>query len=110
MTTSDDAVRDAMQALCDELFAAHQRLDPEAIKRLYAQLPDGIHFWERALAYDFAQVAVTVDALATSVAALELHAGRVPGRWLRRDRLVRGDVPRPPDAARRARLRAPMAV
>ena len=53
MTTSDDAVRDAMQALCGELFAAHQRLDPEAIKRLYARLPDGIYFWERALAYDF---------------------------------------------------------
>ena len=75
MTTSDDAVRDAMQALCGELFAAHQRLDPEAIKRLYARLPDGIYFWERALAYDFSQVAKTVDALATSVAALELTPG-----------------------------------
>ena len=57
MSTSVDAVRDAMQALCGELFAAHQRLDPEAIKRLYARLPDGIYFWERALAYDFSQVA-----------------------------------------------------
>jgi ketosteroid isomerase-like protein len=75
MTTSDDAVRDAMRALCDELFTAHQRLDPAGIKRLYAQLPDGIHFWERALAYDFAQVAATLDALAASVAALELTPG-----------------------------------
>ena len=75
MTTSDDAVRDAMRVLCGELLAAHQRLDPEAIKRLYARLPDGIYFWERALAYDFSQVAKTVDALATSVAALELTPG-----------------------------------
>ena len=75
---SDSAIADAMRSLCAELFAAHQRLDPEAIKRLYADQADGIYFWERALSYDIVQVARTVDALATSVAALTLTPGRVP--------------------------------
>lgn len=74
-TTSDPAVQDAMRALCDELLAAYERLDPEAIKQLYAKLPEGIHFWERAMAYDYPQVAKTIDALATSVAALKLTPG-----------------------------------
>jgi len=69
---SDSAIEDAMRSLCAELFAAHQRLDPEAIKRLYADQADGIYFWERALSYDIVEVAKTVDALATSVVALTL--------------------------------------
>ena len=64
---TDVSIEDAMRALRDELFDAHQRLDPEAIKRLYAEQPNAIYFWERALSYDIVQVARTVDALATSV-------------------------------------------
>jgi ketosteroid isomerase-like protein len=70
-----ESIEDAMCALCDELFDAHQRLDPEAIKRLYAKQPDGIYFWERDLAYDTARVARTIDAIATSVARLTLTPG-----------------------------------
>src|SRR5262245_36060239 len=73
--TGDPVIQGAMRALCDDLFAAHQRLDPEAINRLYAHQPDGIYFWERALVYDLPQVKKTVDALATSVAALTLTRG-----------------------------------
>lgn len=72
---SDVPVADAMSALCNELLAAHQRLDPAAIKRLYAVRPDGIYFWERALAYDYAKVASTIDAISSSVAGLTLAPG-----------------------------------
>jgi len=75
MTTSDQGIEDAMRALCGELFDAHQRLDPEAIKQLYAAQPNGIYFWERDLAYDFTRVAKTIDAIATSVTGLALTPG-----------------------------------
>ena len=71
----NESIEDAMRTLCDELFDAHQRLDPEAIKRLYAGQPDGIYFWERDLSYDYSRVARTIDAIATSVAGLTLTPG-----------------------------------
>lgn len=72
---SDPAVADAMRALCEQLFAAHRSLDPEAIMQLYAEQPNGLYFWERALAYDYGQIAQTVGAIASSVAALTLTPG-----------------------------------
>jgi ketosteroid isomerase-like protein len=72
MSASDGSIALAMRALCDELFDAHQRLDPEAIKRFYAEQPDGVYFWERDLVYDLARVAKTIDAIATSVVSLTL--------------------------------------
>jgi hypothetical protein len=75
MTTGGKSTEVAMRELCDELFDANQRLDPEAIKRLYAAQSDGIYFWERDLAYDWPRVATTIDAIATSVAGLTLTPG-----------------------------------
>jgi ketosteroid isomerase-like protein len=72
---SDEPIERAMRDLCDELFAAHQRLDAPAIKRLYAMQPDGIYFWERALVYDYDQIATTIDAISSSVAGLTLTPG-----------------------------------
>lgn len=72
---NDSGVAESMQALCEELLAAHQRLDPDAIKRFYAEQPDGIYFWERALVYDHAEIVATIGAISTSVAALELTPG-----------------------------------
>ena len=76
---SASIVADEMQALCDALFAAHQRLDPDAIRRFYADQPDGIYFWERALVYDHAEIAKTIDAISSSVAALSLTPGEFRG-------------------------------
>ena len=73
---SEAPVADAMRTLCDELLAAHQRLDPAAIKRLYAMQPDGIYFWERELSYDYAQIATTIDAISSSVSGLTLTPGQ----------------------------------
>src|SRR4051812_25406517 len=53
---SESSVEEAMRALCDDLFAAHQQLDPDAIRRFYAEQRDGIYFWERALSYDHAAI------------------------------------------------------
>ena len=72
---SDSAIAGAMRTLCDEMFAAHQSLDPSAIKQLYAEQPHGLYFWERALAYDYGQIVRTVDAIASSVTALTLTPG-----------------------------------
>jgi ketosteroid isomerase-like protein len=74
---SESSVEDAMTALCGDLFAAHQRLDPDAIQRFYAEQQDGIYFWERALSYDHAGIADTIAAISRSVAALELTPGEL---------------------------------
>src|SRR6186997_1762820 len=76
---SASIVADEMQALCDELFAAHQRLDPDTIERFYADQPDGIYFWERALVYDHAEIVKTIGAISSSVAALSLTPGEFRG-------------------------------
>jgi len=72
---SESNVAGAMQTLCSELFAAHQRLDPAAIQRFYADHQDGMYFWERALVYDHDDIVTTIGAISSSVAALSLTPG-----------------------------------
>ena len=63
---SEVAVLNAMHALCGELFAAHQRLDPDVIRHFYADQQDGIYFWERALSCDHAAIVRTIGAISST--------------------------------------------
>ena len=62
-TAASDTVSEGMRELHDDLVAAYQKMDGEAIKRLYAKQADDLFFWSRQMTYSWADVEQALDEL-----------------------------------------------
>ncbi len=67
-----EPVAESMRKLSKEIFAAYESRDTTALKKFYAKQPEALFFWERKMKYTWQDLDITIDALVSAAAKLEL--------------------------------------
>jgi ketosteroid isomerase-like protein len=72
VSSEKGSVAESMRLLSQEMMAAYERRDTQALKALYEKQDGALFFWERKMSYSWDQLDSTMDNLVSAAAKLKV--------------------------------------